>query len=336
MAFAIERLAAALRQCYGVEMERAERISYGIWEEPFRVWTSEGLLFAKRFRRRRELAEMQRGLALSQELLAAGFPAPRLLAPLQGQALPDAQWIAGFGDERYILTEWVEGRSYYPGELPLACARPMGALLGRLHRMLGPGGEDTWRYRSVTRALEEVRALLARYQGEPAPFAAVAREVLTEQAELLAALPTDFHEQLPVPHFVGGRFGAFWIEQLLFQPDGEVAALVDWTDGAGHRGYWVGDLSLGIHLGALDRAATTEYVAGYQRENPLPRSEWEALAAEVTYGHLASVNFLGGWLDSPLRRSIGRDETSELWHRNVPLRFRERELWLEAILKGAE
>ncbi|HLO03025.1 MAG TPA: hypothetical protein VK191_07960, partial [Symbiobacteriaceae bacterium] len=60
----MEQLAEALGQCYGLHVARAERIAYGIWEEPFAVWTpDERRLFAKRFRRVRGLPEMQRGLA---------------------------------------------------------------------------------------------------------------------------------------------------------------------------------------------------------------------------------------------------------------------------------
>lgn len=278
---------------------------------------------------------MQRGLALSQELRAEGFPAPGVIAPRAEFGVPGAELIALYGEERYILTEWVEGKTYYPGELPPACARPMGALLGLFHRRLGRGGHATWAYRSPAKALEQVGGLLARYEGESEPFAAVAREILTEQVDLLAALPSDFHEHLPKPQLQGGCFNSFWIEQVLFHPDGSVAALVDWTDGAGGRGYLINDICVGIHLSALDREATAAFVAGYQSENPLPRPEWEAVAAELTYGHLASINFLGGWLDDPMRRMPERDATTELWHRTVPVRFRERDLWLEAILRGA-
>lgn len=277
---------------------------------------------------------MQRGLALSQELRAEGFPAPRVIAPRAGFGIPGADLVALFG-ERYILTEWVEGRTYYPGELPLAGARPMGALLGRFHRRLGRGGEETWAYRSPAAAIAQISELLAGYERETEPFAGVARAILTEQVDLLGALPSDFHDSLPKPQIQGGCFNSFWIEQVLFRPDGSVAALVDWTDGAGGRGYLIHDIVVGIHLSALDRVATAEFVAGYQSENPLPRSEWEAAAAHLTYGHLASINFLGGWLYDPMRRMPERDATTELWHRAVPIRFRERELWLETILRGA-
>lgn len=328
-------MTTALKQAYGLHVQRAEQIAYGIWEEPFAVWTDQGRFFAKRYRRVRGLAGMQRGLALSQELRAEGFPAPKVIAPRSEFAIPGADLVALFDDERYIVTEWIEGQTYYPGELPLACAGPMGALLGRLHRRLGPGGEGAWAYRSPSEAIDQISGLLVRYQEQTEPFAAAARAILTEQLDLLDTLPFDFHEFLPKPQIQGGRFNSFWVEQLLFQPDGSVAALVDWTDGAGGRGYLIDDISLGIHLSALDREATAAYVAGYQRENPLPRSEWEALAAELTYGYLASINYLGGWLDIPMRRMPERDATTELWHRAVPVRFRERELWLKTILQAA-
>lgn len=339
--FHIEKVVQALEQCYGLRAERIEPIAYGIWEEPFAVWAAPAgsgpaeRFFAKRYRCQRGLAVMQRGLSLSQELRAVGFPAPRVIAPRDGSSIPGAELVANYGDERYILTEWAEGRTYSPGELPLACARPMGALLGRLHRLLGRGGEESWAYPTPAEAIAQVGGLLARYQGESDPFAAEGRAILTEQVDLLAALPSDFHESLPRPQIQGGCFNSFWIEQVLFHPDGSVAALVDWTDGAGRRWYLIDDIVVGIHLSALDRAATAEYVAGYQSENPLPRSEWVAAAADLTYGHLASINFLGSWLERPYRRMADWERSSERWHRAVPVRFRERELWLETILRGA-
>jgi Ser/Thr protein kinase RdoA (MazF antagonist) len=337
MGFIIEQLAEALWQCYGLRLERVERIDYGIWEEPFSVWTDRGRFFAKRFRRVRGLDEMQRGLALSQLLRTEGVPAPRVLSPREGCSAPSAEFVALHAGERYVVTEWVEGRTYYPGELPLNCARSMGALLGRLHRLLGRDSNPTpnWTYRPAMEAATACQDLIRRYQVHSEPFARVAEAILTEQIGLLKGLPSNFQAHLPTPQFQGGCFNSFWVEQLLFRPDGSVAALVDWTDGAGKSRYWIEDIVVGIHLSALDRAATAAYVAGYQAENPLPRSEWEALAAELTYGHLASVNFLGGWLDVPMRRMPERDATTELWHRAVLARFRERDLWLASILQAA-
>ncbi|MFZ5825551.1 MAG: hypothetical protein ACOY94_14730 [Bacillota bacterium] len=139
----------------------------------------------------------------------------------------------------------------------------------------------------------------------------------------------------PVTPMTLGMKSTLWVEQVLFRPDGEVAALVDWTDGAGRVGFLVEDLDTGIHLSALDLEGIGAFVAGYQSENPLPEQEWRALAALLCYGHLASTNFLGGWFARPYRRMQEWEETSTLWHRLVPWRFNARAEVEETILAAS-
>jgi hypothetical protein len=128
------------------------------------------------------------------------------------------------------------------------------------------------------------------------------RCVLLEQIGLLESLPGDFARVLPRPALFGPCFGSFWVVQLLFQPDGQVAALVDWTDGAEESDFWADDIVTGIHLSALSLDTIAAYAAGYQTEHPLPESEWRAVTAKLCYGHLASNNFWGGWLTQSYRR----------------------------------
>jgi Ser/Thr protein kinase RdoA (MazF antagonist) len=312
-------------------------VQAGIWEEPFEIQTDQGRLFAKRFRRQdRQTEAMLQLLQLSERLRDAGIPSPVIRRTKEGALL------AAIGGERYLVTEWADGITYQPGELPLSCAAPMGALLGRLHRLLGraapngtgsgPADAPAFTWRPPHQATRDCRDLLARYADRPEPFAAAAREVLTEQIRLLEALPPDFHEGLPAPQIQGGCFNSFWVEQVLFRQDGEVAALVDWTDGAGKNSYWAQDIWLGLHLSLLEGEALTAFVSGYQRENPLPESEWRAVGALLTYGNLASTNFLTGWLDNPIRRAAGREEITVRWHRAVPRCFRDRETLMASLL----
>jgi len=328
----VERLVAALASAYGLAVERAERIDFGIWEESFSVWTDRGRVFAKRFLRKDRKDEvMLRGLHLSERLRGAGFPAPRI-AP----ARASGDLVATVDGERYQVTEWVEGVCYHPGEMPARCVAPMGALLGRFHRLVGgerpalAGG-----FNSPGAAASQCRALLERYRQSPAePFSGVAAAVLEEQIGLLEALPLDYADRLPLPQLGGACFNSFWSEQILFRPDGEVAALVDWTDGAGKPGFWADDLDTGIHLSALGLPAIGAFVAGYQSENPLPEGEWRALAASLCYEHLASVNFLYGWFQRPYRRMADWEATAERWHRLVPVRFRQYGAIEEAMLEA--
>ncbi|HYG60635.1 MAG TPA: phosphotransferase [Symbiobacteriaceae bacterium] len=327
----MEQLAKALYQAYGLLVTESERIDFGIWEESFAVWTTQAKVYAKRFLRRdRKTENMLRGLRLSEALRSRGFPAPQVIRAKAGE------WIAAVDDERYQVTEWTEGRTYHPGTLPLKCAAHMGALLGLFHRMCGSEPSAIpYTYTSRDKALLECRGLLERYHHHSEPFALVAREVLEEQVRLLERLPSDVSERLLAPRYSGPCFHSFWVEQVIFHPEGQVAALVDWTDGAGNVGFWAADIDTGIHLSALGPDAIRAFVAGYQSENSLPEAEWRALADTLCYGHLASTNFLGGWFDRPYRRMHDWEQTAELWHRQVPLRFAMKEEIEEAVLTGA-
>lgn len=324
-------LGEALAEAYGLQLVEAHSIDYGMWEEAFRIETDQGRFFAKRILRKdRKSGEMIRGLELSQQLREQGFPAPVVLRARSGSLLVE------HGGERYLVTEWVEGRTYRPGQLPKQAAEAMGGLLGRFHRMTAAEWQPDWgggAFSSPVDAATGCRALLERYADRSEPFAAVAREVLAAQLDALAEVPADLHLRLPHPRLGGPCFNSYWAEQLLFDPACEVAALVDWTDGAGKPGHWVSDLALGIHLSALDLEHAVAFAGAYQAENPLPEGEWRALAARLCYGHLASTNFLGGWFARPYRRMADWEETSAVWHRQIVPRFREWAEWEEALVR---
>lgn len=315
----MNQLSLVLQQYYGLRVREATHIDYGMWEESFRVETDRGRFFAKRFMRKdRKLDVMIHGLELSERLRLQGFPTPRLVPTRDGDLL------AHHEGERYQVTEWVEGQGYRAGRIPPAAVAAMGALLGRFHRLTGPAEPqpEDW-FESPVEAAGRCEALLARYAGRPEPFAAFAREVLQEQVAVLRTLPRDFHVSLPAPALGGHIYNSFWVEQVLFKPDGQVAALVDWTDGTGRVGYWAGDLDCAIHVSGLDHEATLLFAKAYQAENPLPPSEWRVVAALLCYGHLASTNFLSSWLTRPYRRMDGWEETSMVWHGQILPRFRQ-------------
>lgn len=324
----MEQFAHVLRDHYGLLLRSATYIDYGMWEESFRIETDQGRFFAKRFmRKERQSPAMLRGIFLSQQLREQGFPAPRVLPTRAGELLAEVD------GERYQVTEWAEGRTYHPGELPPEACGPMGALLGRLHRVLGPGEvPPAEALPTPGEALRRCEALLERYAYRPEPFAAVAREVLESQIAVLCRLPAGMAAELPRPRLGGPVFNSFWVEQVLFRPDGSVSALIDWTDGAGKAGYWCDDLDIGIHLSALDLPAARTFMQGYLSENPLPADERAALVAELCYGHLASTNFLSGWFARPYRRMADWEATATLWHRQVVPRFLAWKEWESALV----
>ncbi|MED1918103.1 hypothetical protein P4V64_22600 [Bacillus thuringiensis] len=74
-----DRVREAVKNHYQLDVERIERIAYGLWEESFSVWTSSQRYYVKRFyakwRLQARYEEMLTGLTLSQELRRKGFPA---------------------------------------------------------------------------------------------------------------------------------------------------------------------------------------------------------------------------------------------------------------------
>jgi Ser/Thr protein kinase RdoA (MazF antagonist) len=199
----------------------------------------------------------------------------------------------------------------------------MGEVLGRFHRSFAQEEVPVRSpYRSPHMAIAECEALEQKFAEAEGDFAAIALKVLREQIALLRELPDDIGWRLPAPSLGGVTFGSFWVEQVLFHPDGQVAALVDWTDGAGETGHWASDIVCGLHLSALDEEGILAFCSGYQAEHPLPAAEWRAVAAMLCYGHLANTNFLGGWLEKSYRRMADWERISEPWHRMVPERYR--------------
>ncbi|MED1918104.1 hypothetical protein P4V64_22605 [Bacillus thuringiensis] len=64
--------------------------------------------------------------------------------------------------------------------------------------------------------------------------------------------------------------------------------------------------------------------ADAQAHHPLPKTEWQAVLAQLCYGHLASTNFLDSWLVKHNRRMEHWEQIAMTWTRLVPERFR---LW---------
>jgi Ser/Thr protein kinase RdoA (MazF antagonist) len=255
---------------------------------------------------------------------------PSLVRGKQGEWLVEA-------DGTFVqVNEWIEGRSFHPGELPQREAHRMGELLGKFHRSFAaevvPSRSP---YHSPGEAIAKCNHLLQQFEAvqDGGDFPAIASEVLREQITLLQELPADIGWRLPAPTLGGVCFGSYWVEQLLFKPDGQVAALVDWTDGAGEIGHWIGDIVTGLHLSALDEGGIRAFCSGYQAEHPLPPAEWQAAAAMLCYGHLADTNFLEGWLNRSYRDLAHWERISESWQRRVPERFRR---WreIEGMLMG--
>lgn len=328
----MNKVIAALKSAYGICAERVERITYGLWEESFSVWAGEKRYYVKRFyakwRLQTRYQEMLDGLALSQQLHRDGFPAPLLISTLENEHLANVE------GETYQVNEWVHGRSFHPGELPLREAKAMGRLLARFHRQFGSSDIPPERVAlpSPPEARQTCEQLLVRYENEQGDFASHVRLLLEEQIRLLQSLPDDFASSLPEASLHGPCFHSYWVEQLIFQPDGQVAALVDWTDGAGRKGYWANDMVTGLHLSALDQAGALAFCAGYQEMNPLPAREWQVVLAKLCYGHLASTNFLASWLDKHNRRMDHWESIATEWTRLVPVRFQQWRVWERELL----
>ncbi len=323
----LDKLKAALREAYGFHAQQVERIAYGLWEESFSVWTREKRYYVKRFyakwRLQTRYPDMLKGLALSQELRQKGFPAPALILTI------DNDWLANVDGETYQVNEWVDGCCYHPGELQEDEARAMGGLLARFHCQFERAEPSAKMLPYVTPAvaIHTCEELRLRYESAKGAFPSYVRSLLAQQILLLKSLPSNFTENLPTATLSGPCFHSFWVEQVIFQPNGQIAALVDWTDGAGKPGLWAQDIVTGIHLSALNETAIIAFCSGYQNANRLPKNEWKAVFTMLCYGHVASTNFLDSWLVKHNRRMEHWEKIAKEWTCIVPQRFiRWREL----------
>ncbi|AGK95706.1 phosphotransferase [Clostridium pasteurianum] len=330
----MERIINALYKAYGLQITKVKNIEYGLWEESFEVWTLTEKFFAKRFWKKDRIEtrhdEMLRGLLLSQELRANGFPVPELI--FTKNKMP----LAHIDGETYEVTEWVEGNTFHPGELPKEGAYSMGCLLGKFHSFFQV--DKQYKYLelpSPLAAIQKCKKLLCQYEHFSGKFADNAKQVLSEQIEILELLPRDFLQGMITMSRVGLTFNSFWVEQIIFNDKFEVNALIDWTDGAGRIGCWAGDIDTALHISAFDKDAIVQFCRGYQNFNYLTKEEWESVFNLTCYKHLCDTWIFDSWVKKYNRRMEHWENITIKWSIQVPIRFYQWREIKELVLQFA-
>lgn len=254
---------------------RVRPLAEGLMNRNWRVDTTGGTYAVK------EVLDVAAGQVAFQHaavaaLADAGLPVAVPLATPQGDTL------AAVNGGYVSVTPWVEGEHVPGRRWSHRRCRQVGALLGRIHRGLGvavPAGVG--RVRPKVPEAAAAKAAIDGYLGLIAErsvvddFDTFARARLVERRELLenlAHLRPDDTAKLS-----GGYVhGDFQELNLLFDPDGEVAAVLDW-DRIGVRAYGY-ELARSATLifggadttidadtcGVLDVERVAAFVAGYR------------------------------------------------------------------------
>ena len=257
-----------------------------------------------------------------------GFPIPKRVYTFDGKP------FAHVDNECYQVNEWIQGNTYHPGELTREGAYSMGNLLGRFHSFCADN--KSAREIQLPTPSEGIRCckdMLERYKPYEGEFADMAKAVLSEQIAILEALPDNFFRDLKLVATEGTIYNSFWIEQLMFKNNWEAAALIDWTDGAGKKGFWADDIVCGAHLSALGLEEIIAYCRGYHDANPLCKEEWSTVLAMLCYGHVAQTNFLFPWLQQTNRRMEHWEKIAVTWHTQIPKRYYQWQELKERVLE---
>jgi len=320
-------LRAALKENYSLDYLDSERIQYGLWEENYRVETLQGTFFVKRFwrevRLERSYPEMVDGLILSQDLRQVGIPAPLLIKDKAGQVL------SKHGERTYQVNEWLEGRTYRPGDLPDQAAYQMGRLLGELHLKMNPTLES-----SRLDPLDLNQAYKAKLSHETDLKAGLIDEedlVLSHFYGQLEALRGHFHKDLRPKSYRGRVYNSFWVEQVMFDENDQVKGLIDWTDGAGRQGYLIQDIDTAIFVSAFKTQAIVAFARGYQEVLPMALEDWMDLIEYTCIHHLANEWIYTSWLKQTCNRYDHWKTMAKRWLEAVDYRAKHMKAIQEAL-----
>ena len=204
--------------------------------------------------------------------------------PVAGPLVADGRVVIEVGGLQYCALSWIDGEQPSGANLTPVQAGELGAVLGRIHAVLGLIARKVGLYEPDGPLLAKVPAtsdtlrrgqqyleLIARL-AEPEPFDHAAAAFLREQRGLLER----FADQcpaggvLPGPH--GWTHGDFQPLNLLWR-DGALAAVLDW-DRLGVRSWGEelvrsGNYLFPTHDGqGLDLERIAAFAAGYRRTAP--------------------------------------------------------------------
>jgi hypothetical protein len=292
----VNAVTEALRRAYGLSVTELTPLEGGYVHQ---VWRA-GAHVVKLYRGEAwGPAAVGPTLTVQAYAAASGHPVPDVLRPAHGAGAagrdgtlgtgaPVADWLAPLegGISWIAVMAFASGRKAAPGEMTPAMAREAGRTLGRLHRTLAelpvPDGSP---FATTSAKVAERTARLqaeALAQANPDEGDRLAMEVCQWRLDLLERYQVESERYAGDP--VQIVHGDYYPGNLLFGPDGTVAAVLDWDfSGARPRGLEVARAAVETGLvpaegpGRLDQALVQAFLGGYTAEQPLPADQRQAM-----------------------------------------------------------
>ncbi len=220
---------AGLARLYGWELSgEPEPVAQSVSNANYRVKTSAGARFVRCYQPSRSRERIEREHAVTRWAGERGIPVAPPIADGSGRT------VVGIGGELWAVFPWVEGRSLLRGTMTAREASLLGAMNGRLHRVLAdwPVG-DLQRNSELSWDTEKSIADLSRVDDLIRYYPAQAEEQLRvqgwirDQLALLeggAARPAAEFQETPVQPCHGDPHE----RNLMVDATGEPVAVVDW------------------------------------------------------------------------------------------------------------
>lgn len=275
---------------YGLRIKEYKEILFGFREKSFQaILEDNSKIFVKEIvhevRRTERQAHMKHGLAISQTFREMGNPAPKVIKTLNGELIGNIQ------DRCFLVTEWVDGLTYQTGELTVKRASEMGSLLAKFHRQMGCVKEKVIVDYSFDQIASEYHSYHQAFNHEKSEYGAIARSFLAMQYKVTKEPFTRIEYKR-----IGQGFGSFWVEQIMYNPDDSVVALVDWTDLPLNHENQLNDLVIGAHLSGFNQDQLMAFIIGYNTTNPLSDGEIESVVWRICNESLYTQWYLNAWI----------------------------------------
>lgn len=252
-----------------------------VLSENYRVETSGGPRFVRMHKKTRTLERIEAEYALLRWAGARGIPVVPPLADLEGREIHRL-------DDVYVsLFPWIAGRTIDPTTATATDAHRLGEVHGQVTSVLAAYESDwlqanrlfpRWDTKASIDALSRVDDLIRYYPAPPAAQLQLQERIRYQ----LEALQQDAR---PLSDFDALRrqvcFGDFHERQVMFRPDGSVAAVVDWEGLCWAPPMWEIARSLTVS-GMLLPERLRAYLAGYASRAPITASE-ATLAVECQW-----------------------------------------------------
>jgi Ser/Thr protein kinase RdoA (MazF antagonist) len=234
----------------------------------YRVETTSGPVFARRWRTGHAAGQIRAEHELLNWVAARGIPAIRPFKSRDGDTVMDVEGA------NWSLFPWVEGRTTVRGEIGTDDARALGEMHGRIHAVLaehpmsgGEAGQLPWDTAESLADLVTVRQVAVE-RGTP-------REVVEGIDLQMRLLETSLGR--PRSDFSSGlttqlTHGDYHDQQVLFGADGSIVAVNDWEMYRVLPRVW--EVLRAVAFARLyEEPGLSAYVSGYARHMQLSEEE---------------------------------------------------------------